>query len=153
MKNRSISLEMKLATLFGIGRAPIMPGTMSCLAALLVFILVQDRICYAVIALAVTVMAFLVSGPAEIALGKKDHKFIVIDDFAGMLLTYLLIPFDYRFLLVGFFLFRMLDMLKAYPANLIEKKSGALGVVGDDVMAAVYANIILHIVVASGLLR
>jgi len=144
---------LTVATLFGIGRSPIMPGTVSCLAGLLVFMALRNQIWFAAAALAVTVLAFKVSGKAEEELGQKDHKYIVIDDFAGMLLTYLFIPFDYRFLLVGFFLFRMLDMLKVYPANLIERKSGAVGVVGDDIMAAVYANVVLHFVVAGGLIK
>jgi phosphatidylglycerophosphatase A len=85
------------------------------------------------------------SGDAEKILKQKDSKRIVIDDFAGMLITYLFIPYDIRFVVCGFFLFRMFDVLKIPPANKIEKCKGALGVVGDDVVAGVYANIVLQL--------
>ena len=90
-------------------------------------------------------LAFAVCTRAEKALGKKDHKYMVIDDFAGMLVTFLFMPFDWRLLWAGFFLFRMFDMLKVFPADRLEKKDGSLGVVGDDLIAGVYANIILRL--------
>jgi len=68
---------------------------------------------------------------------------MVIDDFAGQLVTFLFVPFDWRLFWAGFFLFRMLDMLKVFPANWMEKQNGSLGVVGDDIIAGIYANIIL----------
>ena len=70
---------------------------------------------------------------------------MVIDDFSGMLVTFLFVPFDWRVLWGGFFLFRMFDMLKVFPANWMEKHHGSLGVVGDDLVAGIYANIVLRI--------
>jgi phosphatidylglycerophosphatase A len=62
-----------------------------------------------------------------------------------MLVTFLFIPHDPRFIITGFFLFRMFDMLKVPPANILEKYSGGKGIVGDDLIAGLYANVILHL--------
>jgi len=138
---------LAVTTLFGIGYTPLIPGTASCVAALLVFVIIKNQLWLVIITFLSLALAFLLSGRAEEILGKKDAKQIVIDDFSGMLITYLFIPYDIRFIVVGFFLFRMFDMLKIPPADRIEKCKGALGIVGDDVIAGIYANVILHIVV------
>ena len=140
-------LYVDIATLMGAGTVPVMPGTFACVLALPFFIFIRSQMIFAVFTLLVTILAFAVCTQAEKALGKKDHKYMVIDDFAGQLITFLFIPFGWKILLGGFFLFRMLDMLKAFPANLMEKKHGALGVVGDDVIAGIYANLVLQVVV------
>ena len=149
--DKSISVKSKfvlaVTTLFGVGYTPLIPGTASCVAALLVFIVIKSQLWFVVVTFLSLALAFILSGRAEKILGKKDAKQIVIDDFSGMLITYLFIPYDIRFIVVGFFLFRMFDMLKIPPADRIEKCKGALGIVGDDVIAGIYANVILHIVV------
>jgi phosphatidylglycerophosphatase A len=145
--NRNDKIYCAIASLFGTGYAPIMPGTAACLVALPFYIFIQNITLFAVVTLVLTIVAFVVSTPAEAAYGTKDPKFIVIDDFAGQLITYLFIPFSWKLVLIGFFLFRMFDMLKIYPANIAEKYPGAAGVVGDDVIAGIYANIILQIAI------
>jgi len=146
-QNKENSIYLHLATLFGVGRTPLMPGSAACIVAAVLYVLIRDPFVMAIFTLVATVIAFLVSGPAEAALGQKDHKHIVIDDFAGQLIAYLFIPFSWKLVFIGFFLFRMFDMLKVFPANLIEKYPGAAGVVGDDVMAGIYAAVVLHIAV------
>jgi phosphatidylglycerophosphatase A len=143
--NISDKTYCRVASLFGVGRSPIMPGTAGCLVALPFYIFIPNLGFFAFVALSLTTIAFLVSGPAEKAYGSKDPKFIVIDDFAGQLVTFLFIPFSWKLVLIGFFLFRMFDMLKIYPANEAEKYPGAAGVVGDDIIAGIYANIVLQI--------
>ncbi len=148
--DKNISIKNKcvlaIATLFGVGYTPLMPGTAACLVALLVAILIRSQAWFIIVTVLSLVLAFYFSGRAENILGKKDAKEIVIDDFSGMLITYILIPYNIKFIIVGFFLFRAFDMLKVPPANRVEKCKGALGIVGDDVVAGVYANFILHIV-------
>jgi len=141
---------LTLATLFGVGYAPLAPGTAGCLPAVLAFALIKNPAHFFVFTLISVIIAFVVSTPAEKLFGKKDCKLIVIDDFSGMLITFLFIPLDIRYLVCGFFLFRMLDMLKIPPANIIERYPGAKGIVGDDLVAAIYANLILQ--AARGLL-
>ena len=139
---------LSFATLFGIGYTPMCPGTASCVLAVLFFILIKSKITFLLFTLVSIIIAFYVSGKAEKLYGQKDCKKIVIDDFAGQLLTLLFIPKDmgFIFIVAGFFLFRMLDMLKIPPANKIENLHGSKGIVGDDLVAGAYACVILHVV-------
>ncbi len=141
MKNKVI---LALATLFGVGYIPLMPGTASCLPALLLFWFIESEIIFVSFTLLSLGLAFFLSGKAEKVLGKKDSKQIVIDDFSGMLVTFLFIPRQFIFIIAGFFIFRLLDILKIPPADKLEKKKGSAGVVGDDLIAGVYANLTLQ---------
>jgi len=78
---------------------------------------------------------------------KKDDPRIVIDEVMGFLITMLWLPKTILFIILGFFLFRFFDILKPFPIRQWERKlKGGIGVVLDDVMAAIYANIILHLI-------
>ncbi len=143
MRNKVI---LVLATLFGVGHVPLMPGTASCGVAVLVFLLIKNQLHFLVFILLTLITAFLVSGKAERIFGIKDCKKIVIDDFSGMLVAFLFLPRRIEFIICGFFLFRMLDMLKVPPADRIEKLSGAKGIVGDDLVAGIYSLLILQAV-------
>jgi phosphatidylglycerophosphatase A len=132
------------ASLFGIGYFPLCPGTASCIPALIIFLLVKNQVLFLIIALVSIFISFPVSTRAEKILREKDSRKIVIDDFSGMLLTFIFIPHDIRFIITGFFLFRMLDMLKIPPADIIERYEGGRGIVGDDLIAGAYANFILQ---------
>ncbi|MCF7907859.1 MAG: phosphatidylglycerophosphatase A [Candidatus Omnitrophica bacterium] len=133
-----------LATLFGVGHVPLAPGTAGCLPAVLVFILIRNPVHFFIFTVISVTVAFLVSSRAEKIYAKKDCKLIVIDDFSGMLITFLFLPQEIRYIICGFFLFRMLDMLKIPPANIIERYPGSRGVVGDDLIAGIYSNLILQ---------
>ncbi|MCM8789576.1 MAG: phosphatidylglycerophosphatase A, partial [Candidatus Omnitrophica bacterium] len=80
------------------------------------------------------------------AFEKKDAKNIVIDETSGMMLSLLFLPYQSKILILGFFIFRLLDTLKPYPAGRIQNIKGSIGVMGDDIVAAVYTNIILQAV-------
>ncbi|MCP4652998.1 MAG: phosphatidylglycerophosphatase A [Candidatus Omnitrophica bacterium] len=136
-----------IATVFGVGYTPLMPGSAGCVVAVFIYYFVRSNVGFFVITVVTIALAFLVSSRIEELSGEKDCKKIVVDDFAGQLLTFLFIPYSYKFLIIGFFLFRMLDMLKVYPANRIEKFPGAKGIVGDDLIAGIYANIILRLAI------
>ncbi|MBU1121416.1 MAG: phosphatidylglycerophosphatase A [Candidatus Omnitrophota bacterium] len=135
-----------ITSIFGIGYSPFFPGTLACVVAVFIFILIKNSSSFVVFTAISVVVSFLLSSRAEKIFNEKDSKKIVIDDFAGMLITMLFIPHTPQFIFCGFFLFRALDMIKIPPADKIEKYHGALGVVGDDVVAGIYANIILHLV-------
>ena len=83
---------------------------------------------------------------AEKKLERKDSPKIVIDEVAGMLLCFLFLPFSLQTLILGFFIFRLLDAVKPYPANKLQRLSGAPGIMGDDIVAAFYTNLILQVV-------
>jgi phosphatidylglycerophosphatase A len=82
---------------------------------------------------------------AEQYFGGIDPGPVVIDEVAGMLITLAFIPVGWSAALTGFFLFRVFDVIKPYPAGRFEQLHGGLGVMADDAMAAVYANLCLRL--------
>jgi phosphatidylglycerophosphatase A len=140
MKKETIKF---IATLGGIGYLPIFGGTAGSLAGMLYFMVIgKGMVLYVSVAIGI-VLSFMVSGPAEKIFEEKDSRRIIIDDFTGMLISYLFIPEIYHlgWVVAVFLLFRVFDSLKLYPINKIEEKDGSWGVLGDDVAAAIYAGI------------
>jgi phosphatidylglycerophosphatase A len=135
-----------ITSLFGVGYVPLLQGTAASIVAVVVFIFLKNQSYYIIFTLISIILAFAFSSRAEKIFEEKDSKKIVIDDFAGMLITMLFIPHTPQFIFCGFFLFRALDMVKIPPADRIENCGGAAGVVGDDVVAGIYANLILQFV-------
>jgi len=148
MKSMSIKDKITwcIATVFGVGYAPLCPGTAGSVIAVFVFLALKDSSAFLIFTLISVILSFYFCGKAEKLFKQKDCKKIVVDDFSGQLITYLFLPFSLKFIVSGFFLFRMFDMLKIPPANRMEKFHGSLGVVGDDVVAGIWANLILQIV-------
>jgi phosphatidylglycerophosphatase A len=137
-----------LAAGFGAGYVPIAPGTAGTLVAIPIF-LVLSSIPFPLYELTILTFFFFaswISGEAERCWGRKDHPRIVIDEIVGYLITMLWLPKTTLFTILGFFLFRFFDIVKPPPIRLLEKVKGGYGVVLDDVLAGVYANIILQIV-------
>ena len=135
-----------MSTFFYVGYLPLIPGTFGSMAGILVFYLVKGNFTvYLLTALIVTILGFLSSGQAERMLQVKDARCIVIDEVSGMLLSLLFVPYDIRLVLMGFFIFRLLDTLKPYPAGGFQNFKGSAGIMLDDLIAAVYTNIILQV--------
>jgi phosphatidylglycerophosphatase A len=83
---------------------------------------------------------------AEKILSAKDPGSIVIDEMAGLLVTFLGISFDMLNMAAGFLIFRTMDILKPYPIRMIEKRlPGGAGVVMDDVVAGLYSNLLVRL--------
>ncbi|OGX17106.1 MAG: hypothetical protein A3K83_01990 [Omnitrophica WOR_2 bacterium RBG_13_44_8b] len=136
-----------ISTFLYVGYLPFMPGTFASLAGIGLFYLIKDStFAYVSFVSILIIMGFLVGGSAENLFGKKDARYIVIDETSGMLLSLIFIPYDYKFVILGFFLFRILDTLKPYPAGGLEKLKGSAGIMCDDLVAAVYTNLILQVV-------
>jgi phosphatidylglycerophosphatase A len=84
-----------------------------------------------------------IAGRAEEIFAQRDDSRIVIDEVLGMVATMFLLPTDWRHLAVGFFLFRLFDVLKPFPAGVIDRRMpGGAGVMLDDLSSAVYANLV-----------
>jgi phosphatidylglycerophosphatase A len=81
---------------------------------------------------------------AEKHFGTTDPGAGVIDEVAGMLVTLYLLPVTWTIAIVGFFVFRVLDVFKPFPARQLESLHGGWGMMADDVMAAIYGNLILR---------
>ncbi|MBM3249285.1 MAG: phosphatidylglycerophosphatase A [Candidatus Omnitrophica bacterium] len=140
-----------LATFFYVGYLPLIPGTFGSLAGLLLYYLAGGKV--VLLTLVILVLGFLVSGEAERATGRKDNRVIVIDEVAGMLLSLLFVPFAPKFMLIGFLVFRFFDMVKPYPCGAFQKLKGSAGIMSDDIIAALYTNLALQLILRFASLR
>ncbi|MDQ7787077.1 MAG: phosphatidylglycerophosphatase A [Thermodesulfovibrionales bacterium] len=141
------SLFRHIATLGPVGYLPVAPGTWGSLAALAAYIAVKPSIFLHVLAvLLILPVGIAASSSAEKSLDQKDSRHIVIDEACGFLVAVLLLPFSIGYTFAAFFLFRVFDILKPFPVRKAETAlSGGLGVMADDVVAGIYANLILQI--------
>lgn len=98
------------------------------------------------IAIAITGIGIWSSGKMEPIWGKDDKK-VVIDEVAGMIISLLLVPVKWQYVLTGLVLFRFFDILKPLYIRRTEKLKGGWGVMMDDVLSGIYANIILQLIV------
>ncbi|MFO7986223.1 MAG: phosphatidylglycerophosphatase A [Desulfatiglandaceae bacterium] len=135
-----------LSTWFGTGLAPVAPGTAGTLAAVPLVILAGYLSgWYALlILLVVTVAGIWASHQSRKLLGEEDPGPVVIDEVAGYGLTLFLLPVNWVTLSVGFLLFRFFDILKPWPVNRAERLKGGMGIVMDDLVAGLYAHLILR---------
>lgn len=143
--NKVIALA---ATFFGIGKIPVVPGTMATLAGTLIVIILHGHpVVYVAAAAMITTLGFMVSGRMERIEGKKDPSCIVIDEVAGVMIAFFLLPLSIPVLLTTFFVFRAFDMFKVYPVNKLEMMEGSAGVMMDDIVAGLYTNITMHLAI------
>ncbi len=143
-------LLLLLVTGFGAGYSPIAPGTLGTLIAVPIYLLLSriPSSLYELTLLALFFLSIWLSDHAERYFGNKDDRRIVIDEIMGFLVTMLWIPETALSLVIGFFLFRIFDILKPFPIRRLEKVKGGFGIVLDDVLAGIYANVILHIIIS-----
>jgi len=136
-----------IASVFYIGYIPVAPGSMGSLAALGLYFFIKKSPMAMAIAIGVClVLGLLTAGRAERLFGGKDASEIIIDEFTGMLVSLFLLPVTMSYIVSAFLLFRFFDIVKPTPINRLEKLSGGWGVMLDDLMAGVYANLILQLI-------
>lgn len=139
-------LGVFIATCAHIGYAPVAPGTFGSAVGLLIYYLVrrQGSVSVELGVIAVVMVVGLWSATeAEHHFGGIDPGPVVIDEVIGMLITLALHPVSVTGAIVGFFIFRVLDVVKPWPARQLEHLPGGFGVVLDDVMAGVYGNLLI----------
>ena len=137
-----------LATGFGVGNSPVAPGTLGTLVAIPIYYFLSENPSplYEITLIGFFFLSVWISENAEAFFGKKDDPRIVIDEVMGFLITMLWLPKTILFIILGFFLFRFFDIVKPFPIRHLERQlKGGFGVVLDDVMAGVYANVVLHL--------
>ena len=129
-----------IASVFGLGFIPSgMPGTVSSAFACVVSIFV-DVPMWAIVL--VTLLGVWATGKSEDYFGTKDPSFLNIDELSGMWLTLWLLPKG--FIIPGFFLFRLIDILKPWPVCAMEKFPRGWGIMADDVVGGILCNIFLQ---------
>lgn len=140
-------LAVFVATFGYSGYFPVAPGTVGSAAGLLVYLLVwwsASRVVEVTLIAALFAAGVWAGTTAERYFGGIDPGPVVIDEVVGMLITLAFIPVGISGAITGFVLFRIFDVIKPYPAGRLERLHGGLGVMADDAMAAVYANIALQ---------
>jgi phosphatidylglycerophosphatase A len=142
-------LSILISSFFYLGYSPVAPGTVGTLGAVILYYVISgfSNLFYLFFIIALIIFSVWVSEIARIRLGDSDPNSIVIDEVCGFLVTMILIPPNMINIAMGFLLFRFFDILKPPPIRMSEKLSGGMGIVADDVLAGIYANILLQIFV------
>jgi phosphatidylglycerophosphatase A len=142
-------LALAIATC-GVGYLPLMPGTFGSLVGVGIFLLLSRTAVGLVVAIiAVTFAGIWAGSRTEALAGRKDPGKIVVDEVAGQLIASLPLVFFMQWsiaaVIVSFVLFRFFDIVKPYPANKLQELEGGLGVMCDDLVAGVYAAVLVTI--------
>ncbi|MBD3349222.1 MAG: phosphatidylglycerophosphatase A [Candidatus Eisenbacteria bacterium] len=154
-KNHSVNRLVALVATGGYsGYAPVAPGSVGALVCAALAWLLLPEVTFgsgapATLVMALSILAFLAlsiwaAGEAERAYG-KDASRIVIDEFAGFIVSVAFLPKTVFVYVAAYLLFRLLDVVKPFPARRLEELSGGPGVVLDDVVAGLYANVLIRI--------
>jgi phosphatidylglycerophosphatase A len=151
---------MLVATFVGIGRLRPGPGTWASGATVALWVVVAHALPPSLrtpvdIALAflVTLIGIPAASRVARASASKDPQFVVIDEVAGQLIALIAVPVAWKTFLAGFILFRAFDIVKPPPVRQLEKLSEGAGIVLDDVAAGIFALVVMHLLLYSGLLR
>jgi len=143
-----------ISTGLGVGYFPVAPGTMGSLSILVVYWICPQigswQLFFSILGLSVIGIytASITEKEMKNSLGQDkgtDPGIIVIDEIIGMLIALLAMPKTSFFLITAFVLFRIFDITKPYPARKVEILPGGWGIVLDDVVAGIYANIVIQI--------
>jgi phosphatidylglycerophosphatase A len=141
-------VALALATCLGVGYVPFAPGTFGSLVGVLLWYLLPDSPSIQVVAIAIVFIIGSWSGSvAERHFRSTDPSPVVLDEVMGMWITLLMNPVGWQGMTIAFLLFRVFDVIKPYPANKLERLPGGIGVMADDGMAAVYANLALRLTI------
>jgi phosphatidylglycerophosphatase A len=134
-----------LATAGGVGYVPFAPGTFGSMVGVALWALLRTSVAAQAIAIVVLFVLGSWSGTvAEHHFGRTDPSQVVIDEVVGILITLFLVPVGWLGALLAFLLFRLSDIVKPFPSNRLERLHGGFGVMADDAMAAIYANLALR---------
>ena len=148
MKNYNI-INNTYISFFGIGYIPIASGTFGSLAGLLLGYIINHinfNLFYLLIPI-MLLMGIIGSNLYEEQSGVKDSKIIVIDEVVGQLISMMFFMHNNMLIVISFFIFRLFDICKPWPASYIDKKiKGGMGVMLDDVVAGIYTAITLYII-------
>ena len=149
MKPQTVGTRVALAVAtFGYaGHSPVAPGTAGSAAGLLLIVPLR-MLGYHWLDLAVAAALFVVgvwsATLVERHLGIEDPGLVVVDEVLGMLVSLLWLPLSWQVILAAFLVFRAFDIIKPWPAGRFERLGGGLGIMADDAMAGMYANLVVQ---------
>lgn len=152
-KKTAAFLQKAGASVLGLGYFPIASGTVGSAAAIAVIVALHHYVpvlfapesapLFWLVTVAGVAASMGLSSRAVDNFGSEDPSPIVIDEFVGQWITFLMVPVTWRTLLLGFLLFRFFDIVKPYPVYALEEAEGGVGITMDDVVAGICANICL----------
>ena len=137
-----------LAFGFGSGLVPRAPGTAGTLVAVPLYLLMAhwSLLHYSIVVALAAVLGVWVCGIASRQLQVPDHPGIVWDEFVGYWITMWALPLDWKWVLAGFAVFRLYDIVKPWPVRVLDRRvGGGLGIMADDMLAGVMACATLHL--------
>jgi phosphatidylglycerophosphatase A len=139
---------------FGSGAAPFAPGTFGTLVGLPCYYFMHTLTpgIYATLLIVAFVAGVWLCDRVSRDIGVHDHGGIVWDEIVGYLVTMFWAPFGWQWMLIGFLLFRLFDIWKPFPIRFLDKHvTGGFGIMIDDVLAGVYANICIQLMIVYGI--
>ena len=144
-------ISLLFASGFCIGMIPGAPGTYASLAAALVYyriyrisLRILPELHLGAICL-ITLAGVYAAARVSRNLGREDPGVVVIDEIAGQLVAFLFLPVNAVNLIAGVCLFRLFDIWKPFPIRRLESLPNGVGIMSDDLLAGVYANLILQL--------
>lgn len=137
-----------IGTTFYTGYIPIAPGTFASILALpFVILLHKSTIIYLLISILVLIIGVLCANYLAKYYKKKDDQRITIDEFLGILISFILLPkLNWYLIIIGFIVFRAFDILKIFGIRKVESMNGGWGVMFDDLLSGIYTNLILRLI-------
>ena len=142
------SLSQFIAFGFCSGLSPRAPGTAGTLVAVGIYLLLAHwpLWAYSVFVLLASLFGIWICGVASRELRQHDHPGIVWDEFAGFWLTMWAVPAEWVWIVAGFVVFRVFDILKPWPISVLDRRvGGGWGIMADDLLAGAMACMTLHI--------
>lgn len=143
-----ISLLSKiLGSGFFTGYIPFAPGTFGSLAALIIYLIPGFENLYIIIPaiIVVSLVGIPVCSRFEEFYELKDPPYCTIDEIAGTWISLVLVPKEIMPVMIAFFIWRIMDIIKPYPIRKIEMLKGGLGVMADDIIAGAYSLFFVHL--------
>jgi phosphatidylglycerophosphatase A len=146
-----LRLSRMIASVFYIGFIPGMPGTYGSIFASLAFFLIHSLTgslrleLYISSVCLIAVIGTLAAAEISRRTGVEDPSYVVIDEVAGQLVTLFLLPVTVPNIILGTLAFRIFDIWKPYPIRKLEDLGNGVGVMADDLLAGVYANIVMQL--------
>ena len=142
-------MKLKLAEIIGtvlyVGKSPFAPGTVGSLVALVIWFILKPSIIdplFLLITSGIFFLGIVVSTVLIEAWNKKDPKEIVIDEWVGMWISLYLVPHEIIWGFVSFFFFRLFDIFKPGPVQVMDDMDDSIGVMMDDVVAGILACLV-----------
>jgi phosphatidylglycerophosphatase A len=129
------------------GKFPVAPGSAGTVVGVFIYLGMKGLppVHYAAVCILVILVGMWAAGHAEIMLGRTDSPLIVIDEIAGFLTAMFMIPSGLFFIVSGFVIFRVFDIMKPWPLKRLQELHGGPGVMLDDVGAGIYTNVLLQL--------